>query len=318
MVAVALLPATAPAQQSENEVTISAARFYMADASLTQVKAFVQVPLAILSAGRNDSLAFRVLVSLKDSTGLKLANEAWPMQHIAGGMQEPGAFTVNSVEFNIRPGKYRLDVVVEDSVSGRTLNSGTDLIGYASQPAASDLVLSTRMRPFVPDSSELETEWKRGQILVTSIAHVRLNPASANGSRIFYLLEAYTSAPDSGTMQVSIKDSTGKAFVQTAPIPVHLGTGGGVLRGQLNLEGLPSGNYSCSVAVKLSGSATERSASFTMADLQQELQRVAAVADARRVTDEGYFAAMSEEELNRAAEPLQYLAEGRDLRAFSG
>ena len=233
-------------------------------------------------------------------------------------MQEPGAFTVNSVEFNIRPGKYRLDVVVEDSVSGRTLNTGMDLIGFNARPDASDLVLSTRMRPFVPDSSELDTEWKRGQILVTSIAHVRLNPASSNGSRIFYLLEAYTTAADSGTMQVSIKDSTGKTFVQTTPTPVHLAPGGGVLRGQLNLEGLPSGHYSCTVAVILGGGSTERSAPFTMADLQQELQRVAALAGARRMTDEGYFAAMSEEELNRAAEPLQYLAEGRELRAFSG
>jgi GWxTD domain-containing protein len=316
--AAAFLPRSSAALQSENEVTLSAARFYRAESSLTQVKAFVQVPLAALSAGRNDTLAFRVSVELKDSSGLKLTNESWPMQHVAGDLQEPGAFTVNSVEFYLRPGKYRLDVSVEDSVTGRTLTSGTEIVGYAARPEASDLVLSTRMRPFVPDSAMLETEWKSGQVLVTSIARVRLNPANSNGNRIFYLLEAYTAAPDSGTMQVSIKDSTGKTFVQTAATPVHLGTGGGVLRGQLNLEGLPSGNYRCSVALKLSNSSIERSAGFTMADLQQELQRVAAMASARRLTDEGYFAGMSEEELNTAEEPLSYLAEGRELRAFPG
>lgn len=316
--AVLLLPAAAPARQSDDEIMVSAARFYRADASLTQVKAFVQVPLSVLTVGRNDSLAFRVSVQLKDSTGLKLAEEAWPMQHVSADLQEPGSFTVNSVEFNIRPGKYRLDVAVEDSVTGRQLTTGTELIGYASRPRASDLVLSTRMRPFVPDSAVLDTEWKSGQILVTSIARVNLNPAKSNGSRIFYLLEAYTEAPDSGTMRVSIKDSTGKTFVQTAPTPVQLGAGGGVLRGQLNLEGLPSGSYTLNVAVKLTSDSAERSATFTMADLQAELQRVAAEAGARRATDEGYFAAMSEEELNAAAEPLEYLASDRELRTFSG
>ncbi|MEO8199328.1 MAG: GWxTD domain-containing protein, partial [Gemmatimonadota bacterium] len=313
-----LLPIAAPARQFDDEITVSAARFYRADASLTQVKAFVQVPLALLTVGANDTLAFRVTVQLKDSTGLKLAEEAWPLQHVAGAMQEPGAFTVNSVEFNIRPGKYRLDVAVEDSVTGRQLTTGTDLVGYPTRPEASDLVLSTRMRPFVPDSAVLDTEWKSGQILVTSIARVRLNPTQPSGSRIFYLLEAYTAAPDSGTMQVRIQDATGKTFVQAAPTPVHLGTGGGVLRGQLNLEGLPSGTYTFHVVVVLASGTTERAAAFSMGDLQAELQRVAAAASARLQTDEGYFAAMDEAQLRQAAEPLEYLTGSRELRPFSG
>jgi len=91
-----------------------------------------------------------------------------------------------------------------------------------------------------------------------------------------------------------------------------------VLRGQLNLEGLPSGAYALRVGLTLSGGTTERAAPFAVADLQAELQREAARAAARRETDEGYFAGMSEAELDRAEEPLEYLGTSRDLRAYKG
>jgi GWxTD domain-containing protein len=316
--AAASVPFAAPVHQPDDQITVTAIRFYRAEASLTQVKAFVQVPLALMTAGPSGMLSYRVAVQLKDSTGLKLDEADWPLEHVTAAMQEPSAFTVNSMEFNIRPGRYRLEVTVEDSVTGRQMTTEADLIGYPAPPEASDLVLSTRMRPFQPDSGLSEFEWRSGEILVTSIAHVQLNPARANGSRIFYLLEVYPTTPDSGTMQVSINDSTGKVSVQAAPIPVHLGAGGGVLRGQLNLEGLPSGQYQLKVGVNLSGLTIERSASFAVADFQAELQREAALAQARRQTDEGYFAAMGEAELDQAEEPLEFLAESRELRAYKG
>jgi GWxTD domain-containing protein len=282
------------------------------------VKAFVQVPLALLTPSSSGVLAYQVSVQLKDSTGLKLDETAWPVQHINAELRESGAFTVSSVEFLLRPGRYRLEVTVEDSVGGRRVARTTDLAGYPTRPPASDLVLSTKMRPFDADSSIGETEWRSGQILVTSIAHVRLNPATPNGNRIFYLLEAYTAAADSGTMQVRITDTSGRAVVETAPIPVHLAAGGGVLRGQLNLEGLPSGEYQFAVRVAVTSGATERATPFTVLDLQAELARQAELAQARRMTDAGYFTAMSEAELDRAEEPLEYLASSRELRVYRG
>jgi GWxTD domain-containing protein len=196
------------------------------------------------------------------------------VQHINAELRESGAFTVSSVEFLLRPGKYRLDVTVDDSVGGRRVAKTTDLVGYPTRPPASDLVLSTRMRPFNADSSIGETEWRSGQILVTfdrpcAVETPRLPTAIGFST----LLEAYTADSDSGSMQVSIKDTTGRSVVQTAPIPVHLAAGGGVLRGQLNLEGLPSGEYQFDVRVQLASGTTDRSMPFTVLDLQAELER---------------------------------------------
>jgi GWxTD domain-containing protein len=311
---VLLLPARI--RQAEEQLSIRVVRFYRAEASLTQVKAFVQVPLTLLTASPAGSLVYRVSLQLKDSTGLTLAEERWPLQHATASLQGSGAFTVHSVEFNIRPGSYRLQVQVEDSVNGRRMQTDTDLAGFAGRPETSDLVLSTRMRLYTPDSQPHATEWMNGQVLVTSVAEVRLNPAREGGGRIFYLIEAYSASPDSGSMRVSVLDSTDRSVVQTAPTPVILGAGGGVLRGQLNLEGLPTGDYRLRISLDLRGLKAERSAGFAMADLQAELNRQAAEAQARRVTDQGHFALLGEEELNRAAEPLEYLADARELRPF--
>ena len=51
------------------------------------------------------------------------------------------------VEFSLAPGRFRLDVTVEDSVSGQQMASSVDLVGYTGSPGASDLMLSPAMRP---------------------------------------------------------------------------------------------------------------------------------------------------------------------------
>ena len=314
LAALVLTPHAAPARQSSDGLMLRAVRFYRAE-SLTQVKAFVQVPLSLMQSTGDGVLSYRVTVRIKDSTGLTLSEDAWPQQHVSADRQEPGAFTVNSFEVTFRPGRYALDVTVEDSVSGHQMTATTEVMGYASRPSASDLVLSPRMRP-AGDSAPSGTEWRSGQILVTSVAYLRLSPTRQ--SRAFYLLEAYTTAPDSGLMTVVVRDTSGRSLLETRPTPVRLAEGGGILRGQVNLEGLPSGRYSLNVMVRLSADSVERSAEFTMADLQEAAQRDSALAADRRTTDAGYFEAMGEEELDRAFEPLSYIAGSRELRAYRG
>ncbi|MGE0355112.1 MAG: GWxTD domain-containing protein [Gemmatimonadales bacterium] len=312
--AVAILPLAAPAPQTGDELLVRAVRFYRAEVSLTQVKAFIQVPLSLMSPTVEGVLTYRVRVALKDSTGLTLSQDAWPAQHLSAGLQQPGAYTVNSFEVVLRPGRHRLEVTVEDSVSGKTVSTATEVTGYATQPRASDLVLSPGMRPMDDTAGPAGNEWRSGQILVTSVAYLRLNPT--HDPRAFYLLEAYTTRPDSGSMQALVKDSTGRVAFRTRPTPVMLPVGGGVLRGQLNLEGLPSGTYTLAVRLQLSGDTVERAAGFTMADLLEAARRDSIRTALFRVTDSGYFAGMDEAQLDVAYEPLSYIASGRELRAY--
>ncbi len=309
---------SAPARQSGDDLMVRAVRFYRAENNITQVKAFVQIPLNLLQPTEQQEggiLSYQVSIQVKDSTGLTLEQSAWPQQHVSADLREPGAFTVNVAEFPVRPGRYRVDVTLRDSVAGQEYTAGANVVGFAQAPDASDLVLSPRMRPIQGDSME-PTEFKSGQLLVTSVARLRLTPLK---STAFYLLEVYTEQADSGTMRVAITDSTGGVVVETPPNPVKTAAGGGVLRGQLNLEGLPAGEYALQVKVALSGGRTfEREARLTMANLQRTVAQQAIRGELARITDSGYFAAMSEEQLDKAEEPLQLIASGRDLRAYKG
>jgi GWxTD domain-containing protein len=69
-------------------------------------------------------------------------------------------------------------------------------------------------------------------------------------------------------------------------------------------------------SLKLGTSSIERSAPIVMAGLQETLARDSAMRQADRVTDQGYFAAMSGAELDAAKAPLLYIAEPRELSSW--
>lgn len=318
LLAVALAtPWVSAGATDSTSVKLRAVRFYNAGTGLTQVRAFIQIPLeSLVPTGDPDGMiSYHVGIHLRDSTGALLSQDAWPQQHLSADLREPGVTTVNSLDFVVRPGHYRLEVTVQDSVSGNLLVAATDLTGFQDPPPASDLVLSPGMRAAGGDSAAAGTEWRNGPLLVTSAAELVLTPLR---SKAFYLLEAYTERPDSGSMQVQILDAQSAVIVQSPPVPVRIGAGGGILRGQLDLEGLPPGQYRMKVVVHLSGQEIERTGGFRMLDAAPVLARRAAEVAWLAMTDSGYFGSMDETALNQAFEPLSYIAEGRELRAFDG
>jgi GWxTD domain-containing protein len=70
-------------------------------------------------------------------------------------------------------------------------------------------------------------------------------------------------------------------------------------------------------SLALAGKTVERSADFTMANLDETLEKDVARRDAAKVTDQGYFESLNEKELAAAQEPLTIIAEGRELSKWS-
>jgi GWxTD domain-containing protein len=318
LTAAAAFAPVAPHTSTIDGVKVHAVRFYNPGSGLTQVRAFIQIPLEALGASNNGPdgmISYQVGIHLRDSTGASLSEDSWPQQHVPAAMRGPGVTTVNSVEFVLRPGKYLLQVTVTDSVTGTVLNASADLIGYSVAPPASDLVLSPGMRALSSDSEPKGSEWRNGSLLVTSAAELMLSPTQ---TKAFYLLEAYSAQADSGTMSVRIRDSSGSVLVVSPPVRVRVGVGGGVLRGQLDMEGLPPGRYSLEVNVELGAQKIERAGTFVMAEAGPALARRAAEMSELMGTDSGYFGNMDEASLDRAFEPLSYLASSGELRAYRG
>jgi GWxTD domain-containing protein len=303
--------------QPDTDLILRAVRSYRAEQGRTEVNAFVQVPYLLMQPTTSDPdgrLSYRVEVRVTDSTGLKLLEQSWQNEATAA-LRRQDAFAVDMVRFSLAPGRYRLSVAVVDSVSGRRSETAVDLEGFATAPAASDLLLSPQIRPTAAgDTMPRPAELRWGQMLVAAAARLELTPLRATA---YYLLEAYSPTEATGTLRLRVADSTGKAMISTAETPVQVPSGGGVLKGQLDLAGLPPGHYDMVAALQLGEKTVERRAAFTMAALDETLEKDVVRRNAAKATDEGYFDAMSEEELAEAREPLALIAESGEMRKWT-
>jgi GWxTD domain-containing protein len=303
--------------QPDTDLILRAVRSYRAEQGRTEVNAFVQVPYLLMqptTSGPEGRLSYRMEVRVTDSTGLKLLEQSWQNQATAA-LRRPDAFAVDMVRFSLAPGRYRLEVAVVDSVSGRRAATAVDLEGFASAPAASDLLLSPQIRPTTAgDTVPRPAELRWGQTLVAAAARLDLTPLRPTA---YYLLEAYSPIEANGTLRLRVADTTGKALITTAETPVQVPSGGGVLKGQLDLAGLPPGRYNMVAALQLGEKTVERAAGFTMAGLDETLEKDVVRREATKGTDEGYFEAMGEEALAEAKEPLGLIAEGGEMGKWS-
>lgn len=310
--AVVAAPIAVTVPQNDSGLVLRAVRFYRPDQDRTRVKGLVQIPFSMIqpSSGASGQLNYSVSVRVVDSTGLTLYQQSWRNRARAQGTGTD-AYTVEIVDFAVAPGKYRLEVGVEDSLTGRKVTGGIDVQALSAKDGASDLLVAPDMRLATADDTVPRPgEFRTGDNLVTAAARVLLTPLRA---KVFYLLEAYSDSGEAGTMSVAIRGTGGATSIKTPEVPVTVTAGGSVLQGQLDLAGLPQGDYTMVASLKLGERTIERSAEISMAGLQETLARDSAMRQADRITDQGYFAAMSAEELDAAKAPLLYIAESGEL-----
>jgi GWxTD domain-containing protein len=303
------------ADQSDSSLVVRAVRFYRAEQKQTRVKGLVQIPLASISApeGAGPS-SYLVTVRLADSTGLTLYQQSW-RSRVMVGASSPDAYTVEIVDFAIAPGEYRLEVAVQDSISGRQISASTEVDALSDTSQASDLLIAPQMRlASSADTLPKPGEFRAGTSLVTAAAQVIVTPLR---TKVFYLLEAYTDREANGTMAVSVVDSGGKTVVRTPPVAVAVAAGGSILKGQIDLSGLPPGQYAMVADLRFGDRSVKRSADLVMAPLGEALARDTTRRATERVTDEGYFASLAVEDLQRAEAPLTYIARAGELSAWS-
>jgi GWxTD domain-containing protein len=95
-----------------------------------------------------------------------------------------------------------------------------------------------------------------------------------------------------------------------------MAAGGGVIRGQLDLTGLPEGAYEAVTSLSLEGQTFVRNAPFTMGNLEAALAQENVARAQQLESDEGYFGDMTSEQLDAAFAPLSYIATGEDRLAI--
>lgn len=307
-----MLPAAAGTVEAQAGPEIQLVRFYRAEFQQTRCKAFVAIPYALLeptAASPGMHVSYQVAVRIADTAGLTLHEESWSGRApVAVGMA--GAQALEVLEFPLAAGRYQLEVAVTDSVTGRRFVSTKTIEAFAANPVASDLLLAPEMRlATAADSMPGAGQIQFGTTIVTPAEELILTPLR---TKAYYLLEAYAEQEASGTMAVAILSQDGQVVVRTPPTVVGVPAGGGVLKGQMDLAGLPEGAYQMRVSLTLGDQAVERTRPFQMQGLHAALVADSMKRAAERVGDVGYFATMSEAELDAAAEPLDYIAESKD------
>ncbi|HEU4587224.1 MAG TPA: hypothetical protein VFS11_01150 [Gemmatimonadales bacterium] len=267
-VLVALLSASSHARPAADELSLSAVRFYRLDHRHTRVTAFLDIPVTLVTPVSSDAsepgrLCYEVDFRLEDSAGGAVDTQTWRTR-LDGTTLSQRRHLVETMEFLIPAGRFRLIAAVRDSASGREGHASLALEGFATAPLASDLLLSPDIRAVsesdsVPNPGEL----RRGRTLITAATVLQLNAAN---SAAHYLLEAYgpEGRPIEGTMRVRIRDSGGTIVRRTRPFPVEVQPGGSVLRGRIDAAGLAPGRYEFTVIVSLGGETVERSSTFVM------------------------------------------------------
>jgi GWxTD domain-containing protein len=304
-----------PSPQSGSTLVVNAVRFYRSDQNRTRVRGLIEIPLSVVQAAGDQpgNVSYTVSVRVADSTGLTLYKQSWQNRALpVTGAAD--AYTVEIVDFAVAPGTYRLEAQVDDSTSRRSASSAVEVEALSARDMASDLLLAPDIRVAPADDTiPRPGEFRFGQYLVRAAARVRLTPLQ---TKVYYLMEAYADSGQAGTLSVSIRDSS-TTVVHTPDLPVQVGVGGGVLKGQLDLAGLPEGAYTLVASLKLGDRQIERTAQFTMAGLQETMSRAAAQLAAARVADSGYFGAMSGPQLDSAEAPLGYVAKSGELSTWS-
>jgi GWxTD domain-containing protein len=262
-------------------------------------------------------VSYQVAVKVADQAGITLHTDSWRTR-IPGDPRVPGAYGIEMLDFAVAPGSYTVSVDVTDSVSAKTLASTLPVEAYRGRPDASDLTLASAMRTAgTGDTVPKPGEVRKGSTLYNPVAVLRLAPDTGR-TEAYYVLEAYNEGTEeSGTMAVEVLDGAGKVMFQTPGTPIKVAASGGMLKGRLDLEGLPPGNYSLKVVLKLGARSVDREAPLSMAELETTLKRSVARMNSERVGDEGYFKYMTTEGLDSAFAPLYYIATPSELKVWN-
>jgi GWxTD domain-containing protein len=302
--------------QVDSPLVIRAVRFYRNDVQRTRVVGLVQIPLSAISRPDDPSreASYGAKVRVADSTGLTLYEQAWSSK-VPRGAAGTSGYTVEIFDFAVANGRYKMDVQIEDSLSGRKMSSSTSIDALVDSTAASDLLLAPQMRVVAPtDTVPRAGEFRTGNSLVTAAAEVKLTPLR---DTVYYLMEAYAKGQEQGSMTVTLASSSGAPLTKTKPVPITVDAGGSVLRGKLGLAGLPPGTYTLNADVTMGSRSIHRSARLEMAPLAETLVADTARRSEARTTDEGVFAEMNPAQLEAAKAPLIYLAESGELSPWS-
>jgi GWxTD domain-containing protein len=296
---------------ADTSLVVRAVRFYRADPGqspgLTQVTAFLRIPLELPRAGDAGEVSLSLMVRVVDSAGGTLYEQTW-RRRTAVPYPRGEADRLDLIRFTLGAGRYRLEAAVTDSVSGRRAEAVLAIDGFREPPDASDLMVSPWLRPVASvDTLPQPGEFRRGGLIVAIAPEVVVGGATAS---IAYLLETYAGTAVDGRLTVQVVGQDGAVRKQVGPTRLRVSAGIGLLTGQLEVGEIGTGPFRLRTEMALGDQTVTREAGFA-------IDPAVATAPAG-LPDELYFGGLGGAGLDQALAPLSAIARAGELSGWPG
>lgn len=293
---------------ADTGLLVSAVRFYRADPGqspgVTQVTAMLRIPAEFPTAGAEGEVSLDFTARVVGATGV-LYEQSW-RKRTARPYPRGAADRLDVLSFTLASGEYRLEASVTDSVSGRKMEHSVPIVAYGSPPQASDLLLSSWVRPVAPaDTLPQPGEFRRGGMVLAIAPAVEVGGANAS---VAYLVETYSGAAATGSLTVTIADPDGRVVRRTEPAPVTVAAGIGLLTGRVEVGDLGAGRYLLAARLGLGAQTVTREAWF---EVDPEVGAAPA-----SLSDREFFGQLAGDELDRAFGPLAVIARPGELAGW--
>ncbi len=293
---------------------IRTVRFYRG-AGTTLVDGFCRVPFSVLqSLSTGGGAAYRVEITVKDSTGLVLTSSAWSQVVRRDVLKVPGASAVEHFTFAADHGRYDVEVAITDSATGKQSHRSTSVEAYGTAPAASDVILTNGLRrPLAGDTVTQPGEIRKGAVFLIGATRPVLTPVD---SRLFYYVELYPGHPTQADIAARVRGADGRELFSAQSQPRSVSGAGGVAASAIDLAGLPPGNYRLELDVRYSDTTVVREGEFEVAGFEV----AAAVNDASTggTGANDSYASLTEAALDSLYFPLVHIIEASEQGIYEG
>ncbi len=264
---------------------------------LTLVDGVVQFDPRLVQGG--EDCAYNMKLAVRDSAETAILEDGWSAVLACEGQQpaeagQRGVVVVETFQFAIAPGRYRVEVSVEPAGRPESARStSVDLVNLPEGALVSDLILGRRVG-FI-DTTATASEWtvRIGEIGVAADPYV---VADQEKSNLAYYLEIYQRPETAleGEVVGVIRRRHGEEVIRTGLATLESGAVSRPVAGNLSLAGLPPGEYTLDVRLELGDTLVTCSREFGLAAVRP--------VEAARLSPEGeelheYFSGLSDQEL---------------------
>jgi len=277
--------------------------------NVLSVSAVITMPLAdfvYTQDGREQTALYGVQVEFLDSAGGVLRSESWSRRvRLPAGAVSPSAQAVETLAFDLAPGRYTVRVAVTDSATGETATLERRIAATGERPATADLVLASDLRRASEGEEPPQGTFVRSGIVITpNLAGVVTGERPSLG----LFTEVYPppgAAGDTATVSLLLRRRDAKA-AQERPLARRVyQEAGGVETMHVPLDGLLPGEYLIGFKI-------------AFPDTTITVERAFMVRGATRQVASSLFAGMDELELDSIFEVSKYIADASEREAYQG